>query len=88
MRTFTRYQEVCAMDTRDEINKQEYADRSNWHGVLYASRRDSRIVVPKRTGLKGITVNYAKPLGIMIHVINIIVLTAVVVFVYCRFIAP
>ena len=74
------------MEPRDEINKQEYADPSNWHGVLYASRKDSRIVVPKRKGLPGVTVNFAKPLGIMIHVINVVVLTAAVVYVYCRFI--
>jgi len=64
------------MDSRDEINRQEYANPSNWHYVLYASRRDSRIVVPKRKGLRGYTVNFAKPLGIMIHVFIIAVLTA------------
>jgi uncharacterized membrane protein len=74
------------METRDGINQQEYTNPSNWHGMLYASRKDSRIVVPKRTGIKGMTVNFAKPLGIMIHVVNVIVLTAVVVFVYCKFI--
>jgi uncharacterized membrane protein len=74
------------MDTRDEINRQEYDNPSNWHGPLYASRRDSRIVVPKKKGLPGITVNFAKPLGILIHVFNIIVLTAAVVYVYCTFI--
>jgi uncharacterized membrane protein len=74
------------MESRDEINRQEYANPSNWHGVLYASRKDSRIAVPKRKGLKGYTVNFAKPLGIMIHVLNVVVLTAAVVFVYCKFI--
>ena len=71
------------MDSRDEINKLEYVNPSNWHGPLYASRRDSRIVVPKRKGLRGYTVNFAKPLGIMIHVVIIVVLTAAVVFGYC-----
>jgi len=73
------------MATRDEINKQEYANPSNWHYVLYASRKDSRIVVPKRKGLPGYTVNFAKPLGIMIHVFIIAVLTAAVVLGYCAF---
>jgi uncharacterized membrane protein len=74
------------MASREEINTQEYANPSNWHYVLYASRKDSRIVVPKRKGLPGYTVNFAKPGGIMIHVVIIAVLTAVVVYGYCRFI--
>ncbi|MGA2505979.1 MAG: hypothetical protein ABSF80_00700 [Chitinispirillaceae bacterium] len=74
------------MESRDEINRQEYANPSNWHHTLYASRKDSRIVVPKRKGLRGYTVNFAKPAGIMVHVFNIAVLTTAVVYVYCRFI--
>lgn len=74
------------MSTQDEINKQEYANPSNWHYTLYASKKDSRIVVPKKTGFHGVTVNFAKPLGILIHVFNIAILTAAVVYVYCRFI--
>jgi uncharacterized membrane protein len=73
------------MESRDEINRREYADPANWHYVLYASRRDSRILVPKRKGLRGYTVNFAKPAGIMIHVVIIAVLTAAVVYWYCRF---
>ena len=76
-------QGACIMEPRDEINRQEYGNPSNWHGMLYASRRDSRIVVPKRTGIKGMTVNFAKPSGILIHVFNIAVLTAAVVYLYC-----
>jgi uncharacterized membrane protein len=70
------------MADRDEINRQEYSAMSNWHGPLYASRKDSRIVVPKRKGLPGVTVNFAKPLGIMIHVVIIVVLTTAVVVGY------
>ncbi|MBN2038354.1 MAG: hypothetical protein JW768_16555 [Chitinispirillaceae bacterium] len=70
------------MTTRDEINQQEYANPSNWHFSLYSSRKDSRIVVPKRKGLPGYTVNFAKPLGILIHVIIIALLTAAVVYGY------
>ena len=73
------------MTSKDEINNQEYANPANWHGMLYASRRDSRIVVPKRNRKLGVTVNFAKPLGIMIHVFNIAVLTAAVVYVYCTY---
>lgn len=74
------------MLTQDEINTQEYADPANWHHTLYASKKDSRIVVPKKTGLHGITVNFAKPMGVLIHVFIIGILTAAVVYVYCTFI--
>jgi len=75
------------MASQTEINSQEYADPKNWHGQLYASRRDSRIAVPKKSGFHGYTVNFAKPLGIGIHVVNVIVLTAIVVFAYIHFFA-
>lgn len=74
------------MASREEINNQEYANPANWHYSLYASKRDSRIVVPKRKGFRGYTVNFAKPLGIMIHVLIIGILTAATVFVYFAFI--
>jgi uncharacterized membrane protein len=73
------------MDSREVVNRQEYATPSNWHYVLYASRKDSRILVPKRKGLPGYTVNFAKPLGIMVHVLIIAVLTAAVVYGYGAF---
>jgi uncharacterized membrane protein len=73
------------MPTQDEINKQEYDDPSNWHFSLYASRKDSRTVVPKRTGLRGVTVNFSKPLGIGIHIMNIAIGTTIVVWAYCTF---
>ncbi|MBN1127765.1 MAG: hypothetical protein JXA71_02190 [Chitinispirillaceae bacterium] len=68
-----------------EINRQEYDNPSNWHYTLYASRKDSRIVVPKKSGLRGYTVNFAKPLGIMIHVAIIVVVTVAVVAGYAAF---
>lgn len=74
------------MTTQDEINKAEYDSPANWHGPLYASKKNSRIVVPKKRGLRGVTVNFAKPAGIMIHVINIVVLTIAVVWGYSAFI--
>ena len=74
------------MSSQDEINKAEYNNPANWHGPLYASKKDSRIVVPKKRGLRGVTVNFAKPAGIMIHVIIIIVLTVAVVWGYSTFI--
>ena len=75
------------LDDQNAINAEEYADPKNWHYVLYASRRDSLIVVPKKNRRFGYTVNFAKPLGIMIHIINILVGTAIVFFIYLRFFA-
>jgi uncharacterized membrane protein len=73
------------MASHDEINRQEYANPENWHFTLYASRKDSRIVVPKKNGFHGYTVNFAKTLGIMIHIAIIAVLTSATVFGYCTF---
>jgi uncharacterized membrane protein len=75
------------MTPQSDINAQEYANPANWHlKMIYASKKDSRIVVPKRKGFKGYTVNFAKPAGIMIHVFNVVVLTAAVVYGYCTLI--
>lgn len=74
------------MPIQSEINAYEYANPANWHYSLYASKKDSRIVVPKRKGFKGYTVNFAKPAGLLIHVFNIAILTAAVVYMYSRFI--
>jgi uncharacterized membrane protein len=74
------------MTTQSETNDLEYANLANWHlKMIYASRKDSRIVVPKKSGFKGMTVNFAKPAGIMIHVFNVALLTMAVVYVYCTF---
>ena len=73
------------MNDRNEVNAEEYANPKNWHYVLYASKRDSRIVVPKKNGRFGYTVNFSKPLGILIHVVNILLGTAIVFFIYVRF---
>ena len=75
------------MNPRDEINNEEYANPANWHFTLYASKKDSRIVVPSRGCRRVKTVNFAKPLGIMIHVLNVVVLTVIVVLIYARFFA-
>ena len=53
--------------TQDEIDEAEWRNPANWRGGLlgvYASRRDSRAFVPKRSRL-GITVNFAHRAGIV-----------------------
>ena len=42
-------------------NDREWHSASNWRaGVIYVARRDSRVLVPKRSGL-GITINFGHP---------------------------
>jgi uncharacterized membrane protein len=78
---------VLIMSPQEDINISEYSNPANWHYSLYASKHDSRIVVPSRGRRRVKTVNFAKPLGILIHVFNTLVLTVLVVVLYARFFA-
>ena len=52
--------------TRDAMNEAEWARPENWHGGLlgiYASARDTRLIVPKRRRWMGWTVNVGRPAG-------------------------
>lgn len=47
-----------------ERNEQEWKNPDNWRGGicgLYASERDTRLIVPKRNPKMGWTLNFAKP---------------------------
>lgn len=49
-----------------EIDDQEWAKPDNWRGGLFHySRRDSRSFVPKRNSAMGITINFARPTGVL-----------------------
>jgi uncharacterized membrane protein len=53
--------------TELEIDEAEWQNSAKWHGGwlgLYYSRRDSRAFVPKRRQAMGVTINFAKPLGV------------------------
>jgi uncharacterized membrane protein len=55
--------------TEREINEAEWHDPRNWHGGwlgLYRSARDTRTFVPKRQPWMGVTVNFARPAGLMV----------------------
>jgi uncharacterized membrane protein len=59
----------------------EWNDPANWHGGLlglYFSRRDPRAFVPKRSGL-GVTINFARPLGVA-FLVGIALFVAIVVW--------
>jgi uncharacterized membrane protein len=50
-----------------EIDEAEWQNSANWHGGIlgvYYSRRDSRSLVPKRSAWMGMTINFARPLGV------------------------
>jgi uncharacterized membrane protein len=51
--------------TQDDINELEWRNPANWtwRGPLglYASKRDTRLIVPKATAMMGWTVNLAHP---------------------------
>jgi uncharacterized membrane protein len=50
---------------QDDINEMEWRNPDNWtwRGPLglYASKRDTRLIVPKATPLMGFTLNFAHP---------------------------
>jgi uncharacterized membrane protein len=51
-----------------ERDDEEWNDPANWHGGIlgiYYSKRDSRSFVPKRNPLMGVTINFARPGGIV-----------------------
>lgn len=52
--------------TQDEVNAAEWTRPENWHGGalgVYASRRDTRTLVPKRRRAMGWTLNLGRPSG-------------------------
>ena len=54
--------------TDNERDEAEWRNPANWHGGplgLYFSRRDSRSFVPKRNPVFGVTINFARPAGII-----------------------
>jgi uncharacterized membrane protein len=55
------------MASREELNDREWADPENWGGPswcsLYFSKRDSRVLVPKRRPWAGWTFNLARTAG-------------------------
>ena len=52
--------------TQDAVNEAEWARPENWYGGLlgiYASARDTRLIVPKRRRWMGWTINVGRPAG-------------------------
>lgn len=64
----------------DEINESEWSNADNWTGALiYHSRIDRRIIVPKRVSRFGYTINLGRPIGLAIAIALVAVLLGIVV---------
>lgn len=54
---------------QEAVNESEWENPANWWGsLLYHSKRDNRLWVPKRIPSFGETINLGKPLGLAIAV--------------------
>ncbi|MCA1841274.1 MAG: DUF5808 domain-containing protein [Actinobacteria bacterium] len=52
---------------QERINESEWGNPANWWaGLIYHSRRDDRVWVPKRSPSLGDTINLGRPLGLAI----------------------
>jgi uncharacterized membrane protein len=65
--------------TREWRNKAPQEAESWYGGIFYYNKKDSRLFLPKRTGL-GWTINFAHPLGIVLMIL-IIVLTITLILI-------
>jgi len=52
---------------QDAINQSEWNTPGNWSALTYRSRLDTRMIVPKRTGL-GWTINFGNKKGMLLFV--------------------
>jgi serine/threonine protein kinase len=50
---------------RDTINEAEWNNPQNWKSWCYISKRDSRILVPRRIRWMGWTLNFGNPYGVL-----------------------
>jgi uncharacterized membrane protein len=64
----------------DEVNDSEWRNAENWTGALiYHSRVDRRIIVPKRVSRFGYTINLGRPIGLAIAIALVAVLLGIVI---------
>jgi uncharacterized membrane protein len=64
----------------DEMNESEWGDAENWTGsLIYHSRVDRRIIVPKRVSRFGYTINLGRPIGLTIAIAFIAVLVGIII---------
>lgn len=64
----------------DEINDSEWKNADNWTGALiYHSRVDRRIIVPKRVSRFGYTINLGRPIGLAFAIALVAVLLGIII---------
>jgi uncharacterized membrane protein len=63
------------------MSDERHDDPANWKfGIFYFNKKDERIVLPKRNGMLGWTLNFANPysvLALSVLVILVIVITRI-----------
>jgi uncharacterized membrane protein len=78
LRDRTRNRPRLALTPEDEINDSEWTNPDNWTGALiYHSRVDRRIIVPKRLSGFGYTINLGRPIGLAIAIALVAVLLGI-----------
>lgn len=68
--------------TQSDIDHAEWREPSNWRGGwlgIYASRRDSRVIVPKRNPRMGWTVNLGRPAGLVLFAALVVLVVGALV---------
>jgi len=69
-----------ALTSADEVNDSEWKNAANWTGALiYHSRVDRRILVPKRVSGFGYTINLGHPVGLVIGIALVAVLLGIAI---------
>ncbi len=70
-----------APTSSDDLDEEELRrrDSSNWIGPFYRNAEDPNLFVPKRSGI-GTTVNVARPLGVVIVAVPIVLAIVLLVF--------
>jgi len=69
-----------AVTPEDEINESEWNNAENWTGALiYHSRVDRRIIVPKRVSRFGYTINLGRPIGLAIAIALLAALLGIII---------
>jgi uncharacterized membrane protein len=64
---------------QDSVNESEWENPANWWGgIIYHSRRDDRLWVP-RLGVLGYSINAGRPLGFAVAVATLALIIALII---------
>lgn len=80
LRNLTVNRPRLALTPEGEMNDAEWANAGNWIGALiYHSRVDRRIIVPKRVSRFGYTINLGRPIGLAIAMVLVAVILGIII---------